>query len=111
MFGRIGRFAATHARGVLVVTFLVMIGAGVLGATAFGKLRGGGGFGDPAAESSQAQDLIDQRFGAESDVVFLITPATGSVDDPANQKAGAELTDRLTGDHDLSHVVSYFTTR
>jgi putative drug exporter of the RND superfamily len=111
MLGRIGRFAATHARSVLVVTVLLMIGAGALGATAFGKLRGGGGFGDPAAESSQAQDLIDHRFGGEADVVFLISPATGTVDEAANQRAGAELTDRLLADRDLTHVVSYFATK
>jgi RND superfamily putative drug exporter len=111
MFGRIGRFAATHARGVLAVTVLLMLGAGVLGATAFGKLKGGGGFDDPAAESSVARDLIEQRFGGEADVVFLISPTSGDVDDAVNQRAGAELTDRLTGDRDLTHVVSYFTTR
>jgi RND superfamily putative drug exporter len=111
MFGRIGRFAATHARSVLVVTVLLMIGAGALGATAFGKLKGGGGFDDPAAESSRAESLIDQRFGGESDIVFLISPPSGEVDDEANQRSGAELTDRLAADRDLTDVVSYFTTK
>ncbi|MFL6120902.1 MMPL family transporter [Actinophytocola sp.] len=111
MFGRIGRFAATHARSVLLVTLLVVVGAGALGFTAFGKLKSDGGFVDPAAESSRAQELVDRRFGGDSDIVFLLSPATGTVDDAANQRAGAELTDRLTSDRGLADVVSYFTTR
>jgi RND superfamily putative drug exporter len=111
MFGRIGRFAATHARGVLVVTLLVILGAGALGVTAFGKLKTDGGFIDPNAESSQAQDLVDRRFGGDNDVMFLLSPASGTVDDAANQRAGAELTERLGSDRGLTGITSYFTTR
>jgi putative drug exporter of the RND superfamily len=111
MLGRIGRFSATHARGVLAVTLLLMIGAGALGFTAFGKLRSDGGFDDPAAPSSQAQDLVNREFGGDGDVVFLVSPATGGVDDAANQRAGVALTDQITADPALTGVVSYFTTR
>jgi RND superfamily putative drug exporter len=111
MFERIGRFAATHARAVLAVAVLLMLGAGALGFTAFGKLRNDGGFIDPGAESSQAQELVDREFGGGNDVVFLMSPASGSVDDPANQRAGAALTDRLADDPGLTDVVSYFTTK
>jgi putative drug exporter of the RND superfamily len=111
MFGRIGRFAATHARGVLAVTLLVMLGAGALGFTAFGKLRADGGFVDPNAESSKAQELVDRQFGGDSDVVFLLSPASGTVDDAANRQAGTALTDRLASDRGLTDVVSYFPTK
>jgi RND superfamily putative drug exporter len=110
MFGRLGRFAATHARAVLVVTVLVMIGAGALGFTAFGKLRTDGGFTDPSAESTQAKELLDSAFGGESDVVFLMTANSGTVDDPAVRTAATELTGRLTADAALADVTSYFTT-
>ncbi|TDV44896.1 MMPL family transporter [Actinophytocola oryzae] len=111
MFGRIGRFSATHARGVLVVTLLVMLGAGALGVTAFGKLETDGGFADPAAESSQAQELVERQFSGETDVVFLVSPTSGDVDDEAGLRAGAELSDELATDPGLTRVVSYFTTR
>jgi putative drug exporter of the RND superfamily len=111
MFGRIGRFAATHARGVLVVAVLLMLGAGALGMTAFGKLRNDGGFIDPAAESSQARELIDRQFDGGDDILFLLSPTSGTVDDPANQRAGMALTDRLVGDRGLTDVVSYFSTQ
>jgi RND superfamily putative drug exporter len=110
MFGRLGRFAATHARAVLAATVLVMIGAGALGFTAFGKLKTDGGFEDPAAESSQAQELLDSRFGGEHDVVFLMTAATGTVDDPAVKAAATRLSDRLSADATLTGFSSYFTT-
>jgi putative drug exporter of the RND superfamily len=111
MFGRIGRFSATHARSVLVVTLLVMLGAGALGVTAFGKLKTDGGFADPAAESSQADDLVTRNFGGDTDVVFLVSPSSGDVDNAAGQQAGTELTDRLTTDPQLTDVVSYFTSK
>jgi RND superfamily putative drug exporter len=88
-----------------------MVGAGALGVTAFGKLRSDGGFEDPAAPSSQAQDLVDRQFGGDAGLVFLVSPATGGVDDAANQQAGTELTERITADPAVTGVVSYFTTR
>jgi putative drug exporter of the RND superfamily len=110
MFGRLGRFAASRARAVLVVTTLVMVGAAALGFTAFGKLRTDGGFDDPAAESSQAQELIDREFGGDTDVVFLMTAGSGTVDDPAVRAAATELTERLAADNSLVGFASYFTT-
>ena len=102
MFGRIGRFAATHARGMLAITVLLMLGAGALGVTAFGKLKTEGGFIDPDAESSQAQELVNRHFGGDNDVVFLFSPAGGTVDDPANRRAGAGLTERMATDPGLT---------
>jgi putative drug exporter of the RND superfamily len=110
MFGRIGRFAASHAKGVLVITALLVIAAGALGVTAFGKLQTEG-FDDPNSESSQAKALIDSQFGGENDVVFLFSSDTGSVDDPAAESAAADLADRIATDPGLSGFTSYFTTK
>ena len=110
MFRRIGRFAASKARAVLVVTALVMVGAAALGFTAFGKLQTDGGFADPAAESSEAQELIEREFGGGTDLVFLMTAKTGNVDDPAVRAAATALTERLAADPALVDVASYFTT-
>lgn len=109
MFGRIGHFAVSHARAVLVVTVLLMIGAGALGVTAFGKLQAGG-FDDPNAESSQAQQLIRDRFGGQTNLVFLVSAKSGTVDDPEVAQAGTQLTERITADPALSEVTSYFGT-
>jgi RND superfamily putative drug exporter len=110
MFERIGRFAATHAKGVLVVTALLVVAAAALGVTAFGKLQTEG-FDDPNSESSQAKALIESQFGGENDVVFLFSSDTGSVDDPAVRTAAADLADRLATDPGISGFTSYFTTK
>ena len=110
MFSRIGRLVAHRAKLVLVISVLVMLGAGALGFTAFGKLKTEGGFDDPNAESTQAQELLDQEFGGQTDVVFLFTADSGTVDDPANRRAAEEVTERLVADAALADVTSYFTT-
>jgi putative drug exporter of the RND superfamily len=107
MFGRIGQFVTHHARAVLVITVLLMVGAGAYGFTAFGKLKTQG-FADPAADSSQAQQLIDSQFGGRTNLVFLVEADTGTVDDPAVRQGGADLTTRLRGDTRLSEITSYF---
>ena len=76
MLYRYGEFVARRARLLLVVSVLLMVGAGILAAGAFGKLQSGG-FDDPGAQSTQAQQLIDERFGGESNLVLLVTADDG----------------------------------
>jgi RND superfamily putative drug exporter len=109
MFGRIGHFVTHHARAVLVITVLVLIGAGAYGFTAFGKLKTQG-FADPNSDSAQAQALIEDHFGGRTNLVFLVEAAGGNVDEPAAKQAGTDLTGRLSRDNRLSEVASYFTT-
>jgi RND superfamily putative drug exporter len=107
MLGTLGSFVVRHARAVLVASVIVLVGVGVLGAGAFGKLQTGG-FEDPGADSSAASALVEERFGGDADVVFLVTADAGTVDDPAPAAAGAELTAAMAGDPALSRVVSYW---
>jgi RND superfamily putative drug exporter len=109
MFARLGRFAADHARAVLAVAVLLMLGAGALGMTAFGKLQSQG-FTDPAAESSQAQDLVEHAFGGGTNFALLVKAKTGTVDDTLARAAGTELATRVAADRDLSGVTSYWQT-
>jgi RND superfamily putative drug exporter len=105
-----GRFVVRHARLVLVVALLAVVGCGVLGVGAFGKLKTGG-FADPGAESTTAQTLTDQRFGGSNGVVLLVHPASGTVDGPPAQAAGAEAARRLAAVPGVSNVLSYWQTR
>ena len=109
MFARLGRFAADHARLVLVVAGVLLAGAAVLGMTAFGKLQSQG-FNDPGSDSSRAQALADRYFGGEDNLVFLVQAHGGTVDDPATRAAGVALTERLTTDPALATVTSYWAT-
>ncbi len=109
MLVSLGVFVVRHARTVLVVSLLFMVGVGVLGAGAFGKLQSGG-FDDPDAESSLAAAAVEEQFGGDADLVFLVETDAGTVDDPEAVADGSDLTDRLAADPQLSRVVSYWKT-
>jgi RND superfamily putative drug exporter len=107
MLHRYGEFVARRARLLLLLSFLLLAGAAVVGAGAFGKLKNGG-FDDPAAPSSQAQQLIDAKFGGQTNLVLLVTPRSGTVDDAAAQRDGAALTAALAAEPGVTDVASYF---
>ncbi|HEV2258096.1 MAG TPA: hypothetical protein VGS06_33605, partial [Streptosporangiaceae bacterium] len=94
MNGSIASFVVRRGRVVLVVAMLAVIGFGVLGLGAFGKLKTGG-FADPGAGSTTAQTLTDQRFGGSAGVVLLVHAQAGTVDDAPARAAGAAAASRL----------------
>ncbi|WP_432972584.1 MMPL family transporter [Dactylosporangium sp. CA-233914] len=106
MLYRYGSFIQRHARTVLVVALLLLVVAGIAGAGVFGRLQGGG-FDDPASESSRAQRLIDERFGDSSNLVLLAHANSGDVDEA--RAAGQELTTRLQQEPGVRDVVSYWS--
>src|SRR5262245_28624375 len=108
--GSVGSFVVRRARLVLVAAMLAVVGFGVLGLGAFGKLQTGG-FQDPAAESTAAQTLTDQRFGGSAGVVLLVHAEAGTVDGAPARAAGAEEASRLAAVPGVSNVVSYWQTR
>jgi RND superfamily putative drug exporter len=109
MFTAIGRFAATRARGILVVSLLALIAAGAVGFTVFGKLKPDG-FADPAAESSKVTDTINAEFGGQVDVVAMVSAKSGTVDDEAVRADATELADRIAEDPAVAEAVSYWAT-
>ncbi len=110
MLQRYGQFVARRAKLLLTISLLVMVGAGVLGAGAFSRLSNGG-FDDPDAESTQAQQLIDSRFGGQTNLVLLVTAKSGTVDEPDAASAGRQLAQTLAAEPDVTDVISYFETR
>ncbi|QIY68773.1 MMPL family transporter [Streptomyces sp. RLB1-33] len=109
MLYRYGTFIHRRARLVLVLAALALAVCTALGIGAFGQLKGGG-FNDPDAEATRAEQVIDSQFGGRSNLVFLVHATTGSVDAPAAAQAGRTLTRRLHGEPDVDAVVSYWTT-
>jgi putative drug exporter of the RND superfamily len=110
MTGSAGNFVVRHARLVLIAAMLAVIGFGVLGLGAFGKLKTGG-FQDPGAGSTIAQTLTDQRFGGSAGVVLLVHADAGTADDAPARAAGDEAARRLAAVPGVSNVVSYWQTR
>lgn len=106
----LARFVVRRRRAVLIATGLAFVAAGVFGAGVFGAVKAGG-FEDPAAESSRASRLVEQRFGqGDPDLVLVVTANGGrSVDDPAVAAAGAALTDELAREAGVVQSVSYWS--
>ena len=109
MLKRLATFVVRHARLVLVAWVVVLAAVAFVGFGAFSKLQTGG-FDDPDSESTSAAELLEQRFGGESDLVFVVRAETGTVDEELAAAAGAALTERLAADRELSHVTSYWVT-
>ncbi|MEU5690096.1 hypothetical protein DEJ48_35610 [Streptomyces venezuelae] len=110
MFERIAELAIRRSRLVLIVAAVVVALMGALGAGAFGKLLGGG-FDDPASESSRARTVIDEKLGGETNLVLLVRAADGLIDAPAARRSGQALVTDLKKERDLENVVSYWDTK
>ena len=110
MLERLARLVVRCRRAVLVVTGLTLLAAGFFGAGVFGAVKAGG-FQDPAAESSRAARLVEERFSqGDPDLVLLVTAKDGrKVDDPEVAAAGAALTAELAREADVVQSVSYWT--
>ncbi|MFW6692295.1 MMPL family transporter [Streptomyces sp. MAR4 CNX-425] len=109
MFNRIAELAIRRSRLVLVVAAVAVVLMGAVGAGAFGKLKGGG-YDDPSSQSSRASEIIDDRFGGETNLVLLVTATDDGVDVDARPVAtgGRELVAELKADGRVTNVVSYW---
>ena len=110
MFYKLGQTVATRARLVLTLGLIFLCLSAAVGIGVFGRLLSGG-FDDPSSASSRATALLDQKFGGEPDLLFLVHARTGDVERAAAASAGRALAARLGDDKRLSGVTSYWTTR
>ncbi|MGW6458125.1 MMPL family transporter [Streptomyces sp. NPDC055078] len=109
MFDRIAELAIRRSRLVLVVGALAVVLMGVVGGSAFTKLVGGG-FDDPDAQSTKAGQVIEDKFGGETNLVLLVRSPEGGVDTPNAEKSGRALVADLKKDQTLENVISYWDT-
>ncbi|MEV0351834.1 MMPL family transporter [Nonomuraea sp. NPDC050680] len=106
---RLGYFLVRRRRLVLTLALLGLIAAGVLAAGAVPRLSLAR-FEAPGSESDRAQAELVERFDTGSpDMIFLVTAKSGTVDDPAVEAAGKELTARIGGEADVAEADSYWT--
>jgi putative drug exporter of the RND superfamily len=109
VFYRLGLKIVARARLILAVGALALVLSAVVGVGAFSRLLSGG-FDDPASGSSQAKTLLDQQFGGEPDLIFLVHARNGTVDSAEAAAAAQALTGRLSADGRLHDVTSYWST-
>jgi RND superfamily putative drug exporter len=109
MLERLGEVVFRRRWVVLVATGMLLVLAGLFGGGVFGSVKSGG-FTDPAAQSSKADRLLAERFGAgDANLVLIVTAGSGKVDDPAVAAAGQGLTARLAADPKIAYAASYWT--
>ncbi|MFI8088081.1 MMPL family transporter [Streptomyces sp. NPDC086080] len=109
MFERLAELVIRRARLVLAVAVAAVVLMTVVGAGAFDKLLGGG-FDDPASESSRAAEVIDERFGGETNLILLVRASDGDVDASGARRSGEALVAELKEEKRLTNVVSYWET-
>ncbi|MEV0820277.1 MMPL family transporter [Nonomuraea rubra] len=106
---RLGFLLVRRRRLVLALALALLIGAGVLAAGAASGLSLAR-FEAPGSESDRAQAELEERFGTGSpDMIFLVTARSGTVDDPAVEAAGRELTERAGRYEGVADAASYWT--
>ncbi|MET7301784.1 MMPL family transporter [Embleya sp. NPDC005575] len=107
MFERIADLAIRRSRLVLVVAAIAVVLMGAAGAGAFGKLMGGG-YDDPASQSTRAADVIGKKFGGETNLILLVRAPRSGIDDPAAKRSGRALVADLNKEQSLDNVISYW---
>jgi putative drug exporter of the RND superfamily len=110
VFYKLGLLIAARARLVLALSLVVLAVAAVLGVGVFSHLLSGG-FDDPASASSRAHVLLNQKFGGEPDMIFLVHARDGTIGGGAAAASGRALATRLASDPRLTGVTSYWATR
>jgi RND superfamily putative drug exporter len=109
MLTRFAKLATGRPRWVLAGALLLLVLAGAIGGGVAERLTTGG-FEDPDAESSLADEVLDEQFGSgAANVVLLVTAEGGDVDAPDVAAAGQALTDELAAEPGLTNVVSYWS--
>ncbi|MEP6852073.1 MAG: MMPL family transporter [bacterium] len=109
MFACLASLVIRRRRLVLVVSAATVVLFAVLAAGTFGVLKTAG-FDDPKSDSSQARQLLDDRFGGQSNLVLLVTPKAGTLQDPSVTTAARQLNERLRAEAGVDSVESYWDT-
>ncbi|MFE7130135.1 MMPL family transporter [Streptomyces sp. NPDC057638] len=107
MFERLAELVIHRSRLILVGAVVAVALMGVAGAGAFDKLLGGG-FDDPASESTRAGKVIGEKFGGETNLVLLVRAPEGRVDASDAREHGRALVAELRKERGLENVISYW---
>jgi RND superfamily putative drug exporter len=107
---RLAQFITRHVKATLIVSTLVIVALGALGGGAVGALKDGG-FDDPKSPSTIAQTRLDAEYGGNSNLLLLITPRKGDLNDEVVTQQAVALTQKLEAEVDVQAVASYWPQR
>ncbi|MEU4675951.1 efflux RND transporter permease subunit [Micromonospora sp. NPDC023737] len=110
MFGWWGRVVARLRWAVLAAGLLLAAVGATWGTAVFGQLTGGG-FEDPASESSRAYERIVDELGPQSaDVIVLWSSDTTTADQPAFRDPVTATVARVRERPEVSRVTTWYDT-
>ncbi len=104
--GRLGRFAASHRRGVFAVWVVIAVGLGFLAPRVETALSGAGWQAN-GSDSVKVREQLDKQFGGASSYALQVAvhSSTLSSEDPAFRKTVASVEKTLAGDSAVRAVV------
>ena len=109
MLTRLAEFTIRRRRYVLIAAVVVFLLSGALGGNVAERLSSGG-FEDPDAESTKADDALGEHFDAGApNFILLVEAKSGSVDSGDATTAGAAITQELSAEPTIKQAVSYWT--
>ncbi|MEV0328304.1 MMPL family transporter [Micromonospora echinospora] len=111
MFAWWGRMVVRMRWGVLAAALALVVVGATWGASVFGQLTGGG-FDDPASESSRALTRINEELGPQgADVIVLFSDDATTVDQPAFRDPVTATLTRLREHPEVRQVTSWYETQ
>ena len=109
MLSRLARFTVRRRRRILVGSLIALVLAGAFGGSV-AKHLSSGGFTDPNAESTKAEQALERVYhSGNPNLLLLVTATNGSVDDRAVAAEGIALARQLASEPGVSNVASYWT--
>ena len=106
MLSRLAVFTVRRPK-VILIAVLALLGISIVfGGTVSQKL-GVGGFVDPAAESSQVADYMDQNFPTTPNLVLQVVARDGAVDNPEVGAAADRIRQLVVAEPDAKVVGSF----
>ena len=107
MLSRLAVFTVRRPK-VIIIAVLALLGVSVVFGGAVTEKLGVGGFVDPAAESSQVADYLDQNFPTTPNLVLQVVARNGAVENP-DVTAAADRVLELVAAEPAAKVVGSFT--
>jgi RND superfamily putative drug exporter len=104
--GRLGRFAATHVRLVVLVWAVVAVGLGIVAPRVEHALSGAG-WEATGSESVDVREIVDREFGglSSSALMVVVHSPDRTVDDPVFRSVLADVQRTLAADDRVAEVV------
>src|SRR4051812_9909741 len=106
MLSRLAVFTVRRPKVILLAVLALLAVSIVFGGTVTQKL-GVGGFVDPAAESSQVADYLDQNFPTTPNLVLEVIARDGAVENPDVAAAAEQVRQLIEAEPDAKVVGSF----